>query len=136
MMLRSLRPARATGDTGVSDAPPVGILRLSKYVVTDERVRLEEREMLTSKGRLEVAKPRYLTPMYQKTLGPLIAVATLLANPLRGWTPNAPEAMALYEDDEQKRRNTEIKDLMDLATPSASLEKKPPAKKKPKKPSK
>lgn len=128
--------ARERADIGASDAPPPGVVRLPKYTLT-ERVLLEERRTLTAKGRLEVAEKRYLTPMYQKTLGPLTAVASFLNNPIMGgWAPNAPEAMALYEDGEQKRRNGEMKDLTDLAALNASLDRKPPAKQKSKKSSK
>lgn len=127
--------ARERMDIGTSDAPPPGVVRLPKYTLT-ERVDLEERRMLTPKGRLEVAEKRYLTPIYQKTLGPLSAVASFLNNPIMGgWAPNAPEAMALYEDGEQKRRNAEMRDLTDLAALNATLE-KPAAKQKSKKSSK
>jgi hypothetical protein len=126
--------ASATAD---SDAPPIGVLRLPKYVVTDDRVRLDAHEILTPKARVEFAEQRFLSPMYQKTLGPLIAVASLLANLKDGWAVNSREALALYEDDAQKRRNTEMKDLTDLAAMRDPPKKKPAdQKEKPDKPSK
>jgi len=109
-----------------TDVPPVGVLRLPKYVVTEERIRLEEREMLTGKGRVELAKKRYLAPMYQKTVAQIEAVATLLHNPLGGWAPNGPEALAIYEDFQQKRRNEETKDLTELAAFGDRMKKKAP----------
>lgn len=91
------------------------VIRLPKYQVTEQRIPLEEHELLTPQGRLDVAKKRYLTPLYQKTLGPLAAVASLLNNPLGGWNPNGPEAMALYEDNENLRRRNRINELSEIA---------------------
>jgi len=99
--------------TDADDNDP-DIVRLPRYVVEDKRVRLADHEVLGDAGRIELAKKRYLSPVYQETLGPLSALAGLLANPLGGWNPNAPEAMALYEQDEQIRRNTEMDELLDL----------------------
>jgi len=91
------------------------VVRLPKYVVTDDRILLEEHEVLTPKGKVEIAKKRYLTPMYQKTFGPLTAIASFLNNPLGGWSPNAPEAMAIYEDFENLRRKSRTAELTELA---------------------
>ncbi|HWL14122.1 MAG TPA: hypothetical protein VNR00_00875 [Opitutus sp.] len=110
------------------DAPP-GVVRLPRYQVTEKGVPLTDDEMLTPKGKLEYAKKRYLAPLYQKTLGPLAAIATLLNNPLGGWAPNAPEAMALYEDEKQKQRNTRMGELTEIAALAErlkALEKAPP----------
>lgn len=98
-----------------TDPPPPGVVRLPKHRVISRSLPLNERDLLTPQGRIEVAKQRYLAPIYQKTLGPLAAVVSLLNNPLGGWNPNAPEAMALYEDDDQLRRRREVQDLSDLA---------------------
>jgi hypothetical protein len=103
----------ATADASGSDSDP-DLVRLPRYEVNDTRISLRDHEVLTNKGRLEVAKRRYLAPIYQKTIGPLEAIAALLNDPLRGWRPNDPEAMALYEQDEQLRRDAEMKDLTDL----------------------
>lgn len=121
--------ARTGSDDLAQEPLPPGVLRLPKYVVTDERVRLEEREMLTANGRVEFAKKKYLAPMYQKTIAQVEAVASLLANPLGGWAPNGPEAMAIYEDFEQKRRNGELKELTELAAFADESKKKSSAKK-------
>jgi hypothetical protein len=91
------------------------VVRLPRYTVTEEPVPLEERELLTSKGRIDVATKRYISPIYGKTLGPLMAVASFLNNPLGGWSANTPEAMSLYADDEWKRRNARTKELNELA---------------------
>lgn len=116
-----------------TEPPPPGVVRLPKYVVRDRRIPLEEHDVLTPSGQVDVAEKRYLTPMYRKTLGPLSAVLSLLNNPLGGWNPNAPEAMALYEQDEQIRRNGEMGDLLDLERLAESVKpakQPPPAKKK------
>lgn len=94
------------------DAPPdADVIRMPKYTVTEQRIPLEEHELLTPEGKLAVAKERYLNPAYQKTLGPVMAIATFLNNPLGGWSPNAPEAMAIYEDFEMRRRNRRLAEL-------------------------
>jgi hypothetical protein len=91
------------------------VVRLPRYMVTEEPVPLEERELLTPKGRIDVATKRYISPIYGKTLGPLTAVASFLNNPLGGWSANTPEAMSLYADDEWKRRNARTTELNELA---------------------
>ena len=91
-----------------------GVIRLPKYYVNEERMPFSTREILTPEGQLAVAKKRDISPVYAKTLGPLSAVASLLMNPLGGWQPNDPEAMALYKDEEQKQRNADMKALMRL----------------------
>lgn len=99
-------------ETNASDeAASDDLLKLPKFVVLGKRVPFTDREILTPKGRLDLAKKTYLTPAYQKTLGSLSALAGLLINPLGGWQPNNPEAMALYEDTEQLRRKTEMQEL-------------------------
>jgi hypothetical protein len=97
-----------------AEPPDPDVVRLPKYIVSDERIGLEEREVLTPKGKVELAKKRYLTPMYQKTFGPLMGPLTILANPLGGWSVNAPEAMAIYEDFEAKGRKTRMSELTEL----------------------
>jgi len=98
-----------------AEVPVDDLLQLPKYVVTGKSVPLQEREVLSPTGKLDLARKTYLTPAYQKTIGLLAAVASLLNNPLGGWQPNDPEAMALYEDTEQLHRKTEMKELADLA---------------------
>jgi hypothetical protein len=110
------------------------VIRLPKYVVTDERFPLEEYELLTPKGRVAVAEKRYLAPIYQKTVGPLMAIATFLNDPLGGWRPNSPEALAIYEDFENVRRRERTKELTGLATLADST--KPQEAKSPKNPAK
>lgn len=110
--------AKAKNDTAESGYPgpdEPGLLRLPKHVVTGEKVEIEEQRLLTPKGREAVAKERHTSPLYRKTFGVLAAVAGLVNNPLGGWNPNTPEAMAIYEDLEQKRRNQEIGELTALA---------------------
>ena len=93
------------------------VLHLEKIVVTG-KVPLNSRDVLTPKGRLDFAKKTYLTPAYEKTFGPLGTLASYYFDFLAvfgGWHPNDADAMALYNDADQKRRNTEMKDLEDLA---------------------
>jgi hypothetical protein len=112
------------GKPALADEQPAGeftaddVLHLRTMIVTERRQQLIERDLLTPKGLLDLAKKRYLTPVYQKTLGPLSQVAAYYFNFLAifgGWHPNDGEAMALYEDDAQKRRNTEMTELINLA---------------------
>jgi len=91
-----------------------GVIRLPKYIVTGERMPFTARELLTPEGRIAIAKKRYTSAVYQKTFGPLSNIYALIYNPQGGWNPNTPEAMALYEDAEQMRRNQEMKELMRL----------------------
>lgn len=92
-----------------------GVVRLPNYAVVERPLVFTEDEMLTAQGRVDLAKKRYLSPIYQKTIGPLMAVVGFLAAPLGGWRPNSPEAMALYYDDDAKRRRAEMSGLEDIA---------------------
>ncbi|ACB76409.1 hypothetical protein [Opitutus terrae] len=107
--------AREKGGTLDLDPADPDVVRLPKYEVQERRIGLSENEMLTSEGRVALAKKRHLTPVYQKIFGPLAAVASLLNNPLGGWKPNAPEAMAIYEDNLALERRKEMADLAGLA---------------------
>jgi hypothetical protein len=111
----ALAKAKAESDALFAEAPDSDVVRLPKYLVTEDPVLLEEHEVLTPKGKIAVAEKRYLAPMYKKTVGPLMAIASFLNNPLGGWSPNAPEAMAIYEDFEAKRRRNRISELTELA---------------------
>ena len=113
-------------DGGIFAEPhDADVIRLPKYVVKEERFPLEEYELLTPKGRVAVAEKRYLTPIYQKTVGPLMAIATFLNDPLGGWRPNAPEAIAIYEDFENVRRRERTKELTSLAALADSTKPQP-----------
>lgn len=103
---------RATLELGPAEP---GVVRLPNYEVVERPLIFTEDELLTPQGRVDLAKKRYLAPIYQKTIGPIAAVAGLLANPLGGWRPNSPEALALYYDDDMKRRNGEMRDLVGVA---------------------
>lgn len=108
-------------------------VRLPRYTVTEDRVEFDERDILTPKGELDLAKKRYLKPTYQKTVGPLMAIPGFLHNPLGGFKPNAPEARAIYEDFEtlrRKNRMAELTDLSELADKAKSPKTKPTRKRK------
>lgn len=92
------------------------VVRLPKYEVKERPIVLSEDELLTPEGRVALAKERYLTPMYRKVFGPLAAVASLLNNPLGGWNPNGPEALAIYYDNLNYTRRKELEDLAGIAT--------------------
>lgn len=113
--VREAATAGRKGDTLELEPPDPGVVRLPKYKVVERAIPLREYEMLTPEGRVELAKKRHLSPIYQKTLGPLAAVAALLHNPLGGWNPNTGEAMAIYEDNENLRRRNEMSDLSGIA---------------------
>jgi len=112
---------QATNGSVDSEPVPPGVVRLPRYVVRDKAVPLADHDVLTPKGRDEVAKKRYLSPLYQKTFGPLAAIAGLIMNPLGGWNPNSPEAGAFYEQDEDRRRSSEESDLRELAALADSV---------------
>jgi hypothetical protein len=116
-----------------AEPPDSDAVRLPRYTVTEDRVEFEERDILTPKGELDLAKKRYLKPIYQKTLGPLMAIPGFLHNPLGGLKPNAPEAMAIYEDFEtlrRKNRMAELTGLSELADQAKSPKTKPTRKKR------
>jgi hypothetical protein len=112
--------------SSVGDEPaPRDVLRLPKYMVSEKPMAFEQDELLTPAGKVEVAKKRYLNPMYQKTLGPVIGILSLAHNVNGGWNPNTPEAMAIYEDFKQRDRNNRMSDLTalsELAEQSKRLE--------------
>jgi hypothetical protein len=99
-------------------SPADDIFHLSKVVVTGKRIPFNERDVLTAAGRLDVAKKTYLTPAYEKTFGPLGTLASYYFNFLAvfgGWHPNDADALALYADADQKRRNIEMNSLLEVA---------------------
>lgn len=91
------------------------VVRLPKYEVKERPIVLTEDELLTPQGRVALAKQRYLTPVYRKVFGPLAAVASLLNNPLGGWNPNGPEALAIYYDNLNYQRRKELEELTGIA---------------------
>jgi hypothetical protein len=110
------RPTVASATPAAGADPIVCLPRLD---VRERPVPLRENELLTPKGRLATAKRTTLSPVYQYTFGPLSWAAMLYFNPLAllsGAKPNDAEAMALYEQNEDIRRDREIRELQDLAT--------------------
>ena len=97
-----------------SDSGDKSILSMDPYFTFGRRIQLSKEDILSPAGRVSVAKHRYLNPIYQKTLGPLMAIPGFVANPLWGLSPNTPEAMLLYEEDERIRRNQNMNDLINL----------------------
>jgi hypothetical protein len=111
----SLPPAR---DPVSPDSVQPGVVVFAPFHVR-ERMRLNEKNTLSDKGRVEYAEKQYLSPLYQKTFGPLVQLATYYFNFLSilgGWHPNEAEAMSLYDQDERLERLTEMNDLIRLET--------------------
>ncbi|HWA87381.1 MAG TPA: hypothetical protein VG710_14230 [Opitutus sp.] len=98
-----------------ASATPPGVVRLPTFVVKQKNLTDHAHEFLTERGRIALAEEHTETPMYRAVIGPIEAVASLVHNVLGGWNPNAPEAVALEADYEQRRRNREMNDLLDLA---------------------
>jgi hypothetical protein len=100
---------------------------LPRMVISADRVHLNSEEILTDKGRLEVAQKRHLTPLYRATLGPLSVLAGYYMNPfslLGGWHPNEAEAMILYRQEEKLQRRDEMDSLIRLEEVGARWESK------------
>jgi len=111
--------------TTTAAAKPVALLPeetnpayvLPRMVVSERPVKLLEREVLTERGRRELAEKRYITPLYRTTFGPAAQLASYYFNPLGllgGWHPNTAEAMTLYQEDERVRTLEELDDLVEL----------------------
>ena len=82
------------------DKPRNGIVRLPSYIVQEPKMRdLKERELLTPKGRLDLALKRY---------------PGLRFNPLFFLGSNNGIALAMLEEEERLERMKEMADLMDL----------------------
>jgi len=79
---------------------------MDRVLVTAKKLNLEPHEMLTPRGRMVEAKKKYLSPVYQKTFGPLTQLAGYYFNWLSilgGWHPNESEAYLFAEQDERVR---------------------------------
>ena len=122
-----------TAEAAAVEQPPSSVdvqppIVLPKFDVRESRFELEYHRLLTAKGQLAEAKRQELSPAYQKTFGPLAAVAAIYFNPLSllmGVRANDAEAMVLYEQDEHIRRRHEADSLVDLlkdADPAAYRE--------------
>ena len=112
----ALRKNAAPPSSIALDPTDKSVVLLPRYEVRDDRLPFTENDMLTPKGRLAVAKRRTLSPLYQKTFGPISWLALAYFNPLAllGSKPNDAEASALYAQEEEIRRSHEISDLNDL----------------------
>ncbi len=111
-------PPPPAHDPMLLDSVQPGTVVLAPFHVRERR-RLNEKNTLTDKGRVEYAEKHYLSPLYQKTFGPLAQLATYYFNFLSilgGWHPNEAEAMTLYNQDEQLERLKEMNDLVRLET--------------------
>ncbi|MEO6004271.1 MAG: hypothetical protein ABIZ04_19175 [Opitutus sp.] len=93
------------------------VIVLPKFEVHDTRVRLSERDAMSSQALLAEAKERYLSSVYQKSFGQISAALGLIANLpsiLGGWHPNDAEASVLFVQDERLRRIRDTNELLDL----------------------
>jgi hypothetical protein len=102
------------GEIFLNEPVDPDVIRLPKYIVKERNEPVTEDNVLTTEGKIERAKKRQLSPLYQKTLGPLTAVASLINNVLGGWNPNGREATLLEDDAQGLRRKHEMSDLNDL----------------------
>ncbi|MEO6005424.1 MAG: hypothetical protein ABIZ04_16665 [Opitutus sp.] len=117
--------AKDGGEIFLNEPVDPAVIRLPKYFVKERKEPVTENNVLTTEGKVERAKKRQLSPLYQKTLGPLTAVASLINNVLGGWNPNGREATALEDDSQGLRRKHEMSDLNDLnhiAEPASKAE--------------
>jgi hypothetical protein len=90
---------------------------MPKVIVREQKKVPPERELLTPQGRLAAAQKTYLSPVYQKTLGPLVQIASYCFQPLTllgGWRPNEAEAMTLYWEDDRRRILKDLDSLIEL----------------------
>ena len=102
-----------------SDGVSPGTFVLPPYFLNEARVKLTNKEILTDKGRLEIAEKRYISPLYRTTFGPLAQLATYYCDWLSilgGWHPNEAEAMALYRQQERRLMLDEMDSLIRLET--------------------
>jgi hypothetical protein len=96
-----------------------GTVLLPTFVITERRVKLTEKSVLSDKGRLEIAEKQCLTPLYRVTFGPLAQIATYyfdFLSILGGWHPNELEARELYREEERLRMLSEMDSLIRLET--------------------
>ena len=121
------------GEVVASPLPPgavvaPGTVQLPPFVVRETKVKLTEKDVLTDKAKLELAKKRYLSPLYRTTLGPLSQLGAYYINWLSifgGWHPNEVEAAVLNRQDERLEMLGEMDSLIRLETIGRALEAKP-----------
>jgi hypothetical protein len=93
------------------------IIVLPRYYVTDSRVKLTDKELLTDKGMTEMAEKKCLSPAYRYAAGPLSQLAAYYFSPLsilHGWHPNEAEAVLLYRQEERLEMLSQMDALMRL----------------------
>lgn len=115
--LTSPAPRVAAGGAAAEPAAADDVVVLPKFDVRESRITLDERDVLTTRGLLAAAKQRHLSPLYQKTFGPLAALAAVYFNPLSllaGVRANDAEALTLYAQEERLRRIRDADALIDL----------------------
>jgi hypothetical protein len=98
-------------------APDPKVVKMAPLIVWGTRIPSSETEVLTERGRLELAEKRYISPLYRVTFGPLSQLAAYYLNFLTilgGWHPNEAEAMTLYRQDERLERLRELDALTRL----------------------
>ncbi|HWA86371.1 MAG TPA: hypothetical protein VG710_09130 [Opitutus sp.] len=99
------RPEDEDVDLRDVDKPRNGIVRLPKYVVHQRRPAVfRERDIYTDKGLNELARRRYLTPLYQILNSLYIPFLTASPDDL---------AMAQYREDERLANMADLSDTAD-----------------------
>jgi len=107
----------STGPSSLPNDDSGEAVKMPKFVVLAPRIVIQEKELLTDYGRVELAKKQFTTPLYRATFGPLAQVATYYFNfltILNGWHPSDAEAMTLYRESERVRILSDFDDLCRL----------------------
>jgi hypothetical protein len=98
--------------------PAAGVIVMPKFDVKDDRIRLDNEDVLTNQGILASAKKEYLSPVYQSVFGPIVQLGTYYLNFLSllgGWHPNDTEALLFYQQHERLRKMGEWDDVIRLS---------------------
>jgi hypothetical protein len=111
----TFKPAPAPQAPAAALAP--GTIALPRYIVRETREPLTPALILSPLATVDMAKDKYLSPLYRVTFGPLAQIAAYYTNFLtlfNGWHPNDAEALVLYKQDRRLEQLTELNDLIDL----------------------
>jgi hypothetical protein len=113
----AFKPSPAGPEPSPSPAAAPGPIALPKYIVRETQERLTPDIVLSPKAALDMAKDKYLSPLYRVTFGPFAQLAAYYTNFLSvfdGWHPNDAEALVLYRQERRLGQLAELNDLIDL----------------------
>ena len=86
-------------------------------VTSETTLRPTEKDVMTEKEELRLAKKNYLSPIYQAVFGPLSQLGAYYLNPLAiftGWHPNDAEALTLARQERRLQERRELGELLEL----------------------